>query len=201
MRTWPVVFLLVLPIPAGCTSPAPERPAAPATSTHDAPVPETVGPEPPEPPFVAGRVVHTVDGERLRVRLGLRGRWSLTSVVPTGDGYLVTDDRWFEGTLGMHRIDARGRVLSAWASTGPALPGPRGGAAWVSLAVPESMEYGPTRIHAGGRVQDVGPLIMPVLETYDGEVVTFSARRPEGRRYVWRTFTTDLVGPPRRVSG
>lgn len=150
---------------------------------------------------MAGKVVHTVDGERLRVRLGLRGRWSLTSVVAVGEEYLVTDDRWFEGTLGMHRIDARGRVRAAWASTGPALPGPRGGAAWVSLVVPESFETEPTLLHTGDRTQDVEGLVMPVLESYDGDVITFTALQRTGRRYVRRAFTTDLVGPPRRVSG
>ena len=146
----------------------------------------------PEPPFVAGRVVHTVAGVRLRVRLGLRGRWSLTSVVPDGVGYLVTDDRWFEGTLGMHRLDAYGRLVSSWASTGPALAGPRGRAVWVSLVAPESGETGPTLVHVGDRAQDVRPLVQPSLEAYDGEVVTFTARRKEGRRYVRRAFTIDL---------
>jgi hypothetical protein len=191
VRTRPLVFLLLLVV-TGCTSsPLAEPPQV---------TPVTVAPRAPEPPFVAGRVVHTVAAEQLRVRLGLRGRWSLTSVVPDGDGYLVTDDRWFEGTLGMHRLDARGRLVSSWASTGPALPGPGGRAAWVSLVAPESGETGPTLVHVGDRAQDVGPLIQPSLETYDGEVVTFTALRKEGRRYVRRTFTTDLRSPP-RLSG
>ena len=201
VRTWPLVFLLPLAL-AGCkTTPAAEPPPAPAVSTRDVPPAKTVAPAPPEPPFVAGRAVHTVDGERLRVRLGLRGRWSLTSVVPDGAGYLVTDDRYFEGTLGMHRLDARGRLVASWASTGPALPGPGGRAAWVSLVAPESMQSGPTLVHVGDRAQDVGPLIQPALETYDGDLVTFTALQKSGRRYERRTFTTDLVGPPRRVSG
>ena len=173
----------------GCTSTQPAEPS------QVVPPAEVTASEPPEPPFVTGRVVHTVAGEQVRVRLGLRGRWSLTSVVPDGDGYLVTDDRWFEGTLGMHRLDARGRLVSSWASTGPALAGPRGRAAWVSLVVPESGETGPTLVHVGDRARDVRPLVQPALEAYDGEVVTFTARRKEGRRYVRRTFTTDLRSP------
>jgi hypothetical protein len=180
------MFLFLLMV-TGCTS-------TPPVETRQV-TPATIAPRPPEPPFAAGRVVHTVAGERLRVRLGLRGRWSLTSVVPDGDAYLVTDDRYFEGTLGMHRLDAHGRLVSSWASTGPALPGPGGRAAWVSLVAPESGETGPTLIHVGDRARHVRPLIQPSLETYDGEVVTFTALRKEGRRYVRRVFTTDLRSP------
>jgi hypothetical protein len=186
VRTWSSIFLFLLVV-TGCTSTPPvESPQV---------TPATIAPRPPEPPFVAGRVVHTVAGERLRVRLGLRGRWSLSSVVPDGDAYLVTDDRYFEGTLGMHRLDAHGRLVSSWASTGPALPGPGRRAVWVSLVAPESGETGPTLIHSSNGVQDIGPLLAPSLTSYDGEVVTFTALRKEGRRYVRRVFTTDLRSP------
>jgi hypothetical protein len=190
-----LVVLLPL-LAAGCTSTAPaERPApvpAPASS---------LAPDPPRPPSVRGHVLHTTDERLLRVRLDLRGPWTITSVVAEGTGYLVTDDRYFEGTLGMHRLDARGDVVASWASTGPALAGPSGGAAWVSLVAPESGETRPTQIHTSEHVQTLDAQIAPQLTGYDGEVVTFTALEKAGRGFERRSFATDLLAPPRRVSG
>ena len=154
---------------------------------------------PPRLAYVRDLVLHGTDGRLLRIRLGLRGRWGITSLVADGNGYIATDDRWFEGTLGMHRLDGEGQAVASWTSTGPALAGPRGAAAWVSLVAPESGGTGPTLVHAGGREQDIGPLLSPVLAAYDGRTLTFTALQDEGRSYVRRGFTTDLVDPPERV--
>lgn len=204
MRTWPWAFLLPL-LAAGCTSaPAAERPPA----SVEAPAGETQGPAglddldrsgPPRLAYVRDHVLHRVDGGRLTIRLPLRGRWGITSLVPVGGGYLVTDDRWFEGSLGMHRLGAEGTAATSWTSTGPALLGPRGGAAWVSMVAPESGESGPTEVHAGTRVQPIAPLIWPMLSAYDGDVVTFTALQKDGRTYERRGFATDLVRPPQGV--
>ena len=212
MRTWLLVLALAV---TGCTStpsadPPVQEPTRETTrETTGEPAPtEVAGPDvtgdlprsgPPRLDVVRGHVLHRTDGTRLRVRLGLRGRWGITSLVPEGDGFLVTDDRFFEGTVGMHRVDARGRVGASWASTGGALPGPGGGAAWVSMVAPESGETGSTVIHTSSGSQRLGSLIMPTLGSFDGDSVTFSALQQEGRRYVRRGFVTDLLDPPRRA--
>jgi hypothetical protein len=198
VRTWPLVVLLPL-LAAGCTSSSPsaERPRASTPVEAPTQAPERSGP--PRLAYVRDRVLHDTDGSLLRIRLGLRGRWGVTSLVAEGDGYLVTDDRWFEGTLGMHRLDGEGQVFASWTSTGPAVTGPRGAAAWVSIVAPESGETGPTLVHTSGRQQDIGPLLAPVLAAYDGRALTFTALRKEGRTYERRGFTTDLVHPPEQV--
>ena len=202
MRTWLLALLLGV---TGCTSApsaAPPTPQPTREATPTAPA-DALGDlrrsGPPRIDVVRGHVLHRTDGTRLRIRLGLRGRWGITSLVPEGDDYLVTDDRVFEGSVGMHRVDARGRAVADWATTGPAVRGPGDDVAWVSMVAPESGESGPTEIHTSGDVQAISPLIMPSISGYDGQGVTFTALQQEGRRYFRRAFTTDLVGAPRRV--
>ena len=189
---------------AGCTSsPAAERPPAPAGVD-----PRTCRrrrrwpPRRPSRPFVAGRVVHTVDGERLRIRLGLRGRWS----ADLGRGRRRRLPRHRRPVLRGHARHAparraTGRLVASWASTGPALPGPRGGAAWVSLVASRSRcETGPTLVHVGDRAQDIRPLFQPALRRTTASSSPSRRCRKEGRRYERRTFTTDLrrSSPPRQ---
>ena len=209
VRSWLPVLLLLA---TGCTStpgegrapapPAAEQPVS-AEPADDEPIrfdlPALERSYPPRLGVVRGHVLHRADGTRLRIRLGLRGPWGITSMAPDGDGFLVTDDRWFEGSVGMHRVDARGRSVASWASTGPAAASRGGAVAWVSIVVPESGESGPTEIHTSNGVQRLEALIMPSISGYDGRVVRFTALRREGRRYVRRAFATDLVDPPRRV--
>ena len=147
MRTWLLVLALAV---TGCTStPSADPPVQEPTRETTR---ETTGSRPrPRSPVptsrvtcparvrlgwsvVRGHVLHRTDGTRLRVRLGLRREvWGITSLVPEGDGFLVTDDRFFEGTVGMHRVDARGRVRASWASTWWRPPRPRG---WGGLGEP-----------------------------------------------------------------
>ena len=199
MRTRSAALLVVPLLAVGCTStPAADVPPTESSVGTPTSLDDLEWSGPPRLAYVRDLVLHDTDGRLLRIRLGLRGRWGITSLVADGDGYLATDDRWFEGTLGMHRLDGEGRAVAGWTSTGPALAGPRG-AAWVSLVAPESGETGPTLVHAGGRTQDIGPLLSPVLAAYDGRTLTFTALQEEGRTYVRRGFTTDLVDPPERV--
>ncbi|MBA3780351.1 MAG: hypothetical protein H0X12_00645 [Nocardioides sp.] len=155
---------------------------------------------PPRLPYVDRHALVFPGGRTLAVDLPLRGRWGISSITRDGGDYLVTDDRYFEGSVGMYRLDRRGRVLDAWTSTGPALPGPDETAAWVSLVPPESGESGPALILAGPRTQEVTDQFFPHITSFDGQTVAYSARVPErGRRVVTRTFVTDLVHAPREV--
>jgi len=205
MRTWLLVLVLVV---TGCTSTPSATPAPTSRSTTTPSRPEAAHSDaaddlprsgPPGLDVVRGQVLHRTDGTRMRFRLGLRGAWGVTSLVPEGNGFLVTDDQWFEGTVGMHRVDARGHVRDSWTSTGAALAGPRGGAAWVSMVAPESGESGPTVVRTSGGEQRLESLIMPSLHSFDGDIVTFTALQQAGRRYVRRAFRTDLADAPRRV--
>lgn len=210
MRTWPSVFLLLL---AGCTTtPAPEQPPAsvPAVVPSDEPEPATTRPPaldlddldrsgPPRVAYVRDRVLRRPDGSELTIRLGLRGPWGITSLAPVEDGYLVTDDRWFEGSVGMHRLDPDGDVVASWTSTGPALVSPTGEVAWVSIVPPESGQTGVTGLHTETLTQRLPGLVWPVLSRYRDGVVTFTALRREGRDWNRRGFASDLSGPPHRV--
>jgi hypothetical protein len=120
-------------------------------------------------------------------------------VVPVRDGYLVTDDRWFEGSVGMHRIDDDGDVVASWTSTGPALSSPTGKVAWVSVVPPESGETGATVLHSEVTTQRLPRLVWPVLSRHDDSVVTFTALRREGTTWRRRGFASDLRRPPHRV--
>lgn len=149
---------------------------------------------PPRRPYVWGTVLHRPDGSRLPLDLRLEGRWTVTSIVPAPGGYLVTDDRWFEGTVGMHRLDAYGVALDSWESTGPALLGPDGQVAWVRVPVPGSAPVASPRLHVGDRVQELPGHHQPYLLGFDGARVVCSARILPGPAR--RTFETSVPGVP-----
>ena len=144
---------------------------------------------------MAGHRLTYPDGRSVQLPRG----WGVTGIATYGDGYLVADNRYFEGTVGMSRLDAEGKVVDSWASTGPALVAPDGRVAWVSLVVPESGETGPTLIHVGERTQELNGIFSPYLLGFDGETVTFTARTLI--RGGWRSadYETDLLDPPRRT--
>jgi hypothetical protein len=152
---------------------------------------------PPRIAYVDGRTLIRPDGSRLRLAPDDRLRWRVSAIMAYDGGYLVTDDRWFEGTVGMHRLDAHGRVLSSWASTGPAVRGPGGQVAWISTVPPESGRTGPTLLHVDDRVQRLDPVGNPSgLAWADGRWTYFAwARGGRGVRGRW--WSTDLDGPPR----
>lgn len=184
---------------AGQPAAPPEPIATPVDEPTDEPTDE------PDPGLVLSGPprVGWVDGSLLRLPGGrtvqLPRRWGHTSVVAYAGGWLVTDDRAFEGTVGMHRLDADGAVLDSWASTGPALPSRDGRVAWVSLVVAESGQSGPTLLHAdsadGGAevTQRVDRTWMPFLTGwFRGRLVL----RTWGSA---ASFLTDLVHRPRAV--
>ena len=160
VRTFPAALLLsLLPVTAGCSSAAdddaaPEaQPSATPTTAPSATAVPSGAAEPevdalprtraPRLAYVDGRTLRRPDGSTLK----LPRRWRGTSIEAYAGGFLVTDDRSFEGTVGMHRLDGEGRVLASWGSTGPVLPDGEGRIAWVSLVPGEGGETGPTLVH------------------------------------------------------
>ena len=174
-------------------------PGAPGAAQADVTVLPTAIPRSRAPrlSYVSGTVLHRPDGARLRLDLRLRDPWGVTSIIPAaGGGYLATDDHWFEGTVGMHRLGPDGRAVDAWASTGPARLGPDGQVAWMEVPVPESMQDGRPRLHVDDRVQELPGHLQPYILQFDGALVVYDATvlRPRRAR---RTFETAAPGDPR----
>ena len=126
-------------------------------------------------------------------------RWGVTGIAAYDGGYLVSDDRVFEGTVGMAKLDGRGRVVDQWSGTGAPLVSRDGRIAWVSLSVSEADQHGPTVLHAdsvdGGRelAQRISRTRVPFLSGWwQGRLVY----RTWGDR---SSHVTDLVGPPEAV--
>lgn len=199
-----IVLVLAL---AGCRGAVTPAPAPAVTRTVTASAGPTPADDPPsgpsarpELPFTGEPRLAYVDGHVLRAPDGstvpLPGRWRISGIVGYAGGYLVSDDRTFEGTVGMQRLAADGSVLEEWSGTGPPLVSRDGRVAWVSLVAPESGENGPTLIHAdsldGGAevAQEVAPARLPFLTGWFRGRLVYQAWG-EGS-----SFLTDLVGEP-----
>ena len=208
MRTFGA-FLAALVL-CGCTQTAGDEgpgPAPPSETRPDPPTRRSVEDtldlfgertlprtSPPRLAYVDGSVLRFPDGRTLE----LPRRWGTTSIVRYAGGYLVTDDRSIEGAMGMHRLDAGGRVLESWSTTGPALVAD-GRIAWVSLVPSEGGRIGPTLLHAdsvgGGDhvTQRLDRSFMPILTGwFRGRLVYETWGRTP-------SFLTDLVHPPRAI--
>lgn len=201
------LLLLMLPgLLLGC-SPAPEEASPPPVAATTAPTPTRPDPDPAPSPPLAERLLRSgppragyVDDHVLVLpdggEVALPRRWGTTAIEEYAGGYLVTDDRSFEGTVGMHRLDGDGRVLASWAGTGPALVSRDGRIAWVSLVAPESGRNGPTLLHVddleggGERTVELDRTRIPFLvRWFRGGVV----HRAWGRD---ASYLTDGSGPP-----
>jgi hypothetical protein len=182
---WGVVLALVTTAPA---TPVPE-PVQPASQQQMV--------------FTGGPKVGYVDGHVLRlpggVTVDLPKRWGVTGIAAYDGGYLVSDDRIFEGTVGMAKLDADGTVLDQWSGTGPPMLSRDGRVAWVSLFVSEAGQQGPTVLHADS--VDGGA---EVTQRIDRTRVPFLTGWFRGR-LVYETwgqgssFLTDLTGPPQAI--
>ncbi|MAO79685.1 hypothetical protein [uncultured Nocardioides sp.] len=197
-----LLLLAALLALVGCSD-DPADPVGAASTVTPAPTSATQPPrdrgplrgDPPRLAYVDGHVLRRPDG----ATLALPRRWSVTSIETYAGGFLVTDDRSFEGTVGMHRLDRDGRVLGSWASTGPALVGRGGRIAWVSLVPSEGGRTGPTLLVvdavAGGQQRHV---------RLDRTRVPFLTRWFRGE-VVYRTwgeessYRTDGLAAPRPV--
>lgn len=197
-----VVVATCLAALLGCSGSPVSEPATATTSSSVSPegVPSPVDEPLPRsrPPRTAVIVDHTLtypDGRTVQLPRG----WGVTGIARYADGYLMADNRWLEGTVGMQRLDADGRVVESWTSTGPPLVTPDGQVAWVSMIAPESGATGPTLIHVDERTQQLRGMFSPYLQGFDGTTVTFSARTLIRGRWRSEIYATDLVDPPRRT--
>lgn len=122
------------------------------------------------------------------------------SSVPYAGGQLVTDDRWFEGTVGLHLM-RDGREVAAWCSSGAPIRS-ADLVAWVTLVCPESGEIGATVLHRA-RV-DGSHRVDQRLPRRTDTSGSVSLLRFRGDDLVYRSidgdvWRTDLVAPPRRI--
>lgn len=198
--------LLLVAALTGCSEdqapdPAPQVTRTVTTSADAAPTSEPSSR--PAIPFTGTPRLGYVDGHTLRLPDGatvpLPQRWGISAIVTYAGGYLVSDDRIFEGTVGMQRLDADGRVLDDWASTGPPLLSRDGRVAWVSTVVSESGESGPTLLHGdsvdGGAevTQEVDRTRLPFLTGwFRGRLVYETWGDPA-------SYLTDLVRTPQAI--
>lgn len=197
-----LLLLTALLVLVGCSDDSAD-PVGAASTVTPVPTPATQPPRDREPPRGDPPRLAYVDGHLLRrpdgPTLALPRRWSVTSIEAYAGGFLVTDDRSFEGTVGMHRLDGDGRVQESWGSTGPAIADGEGRVAWVSLVPGEGGETGPTLVHVdsvdGGaeRTVELDRSRVPFLiRWFRGEVVY----RTWGQE---ASFATDGSSAPRQV--
>jgi hypothetical protein len=147
--------------PATASPPSASSPVATETPPPALPGPDewvdglTIG-EPPAIGYVIGHTYHSPDG-RLVPLFRDRG---ITSIVRLGDGYLVTSDRFFEGSTGVYGLDRDGRVDPSFGQPGhvrgaasvasyPVLSADRSTVHWLTFTPPETGLDLPTLLHAG----------------------------------------------------
>jgi hypothetical protein len=179
------------PGPPATTTVSPGPPSSDPTSTTDA------APDAPRVAYAEGRRIHEPDGD---VFLLARGR-GVSGFVPYLGGYLVADDRYFEGTVGLVRYDADGTEVAAWATAGrPVSSGDGALVAWTSFVVPETGETGPTLVHRASTSADRRELTQeldldqPSVVGLVGDLVVLQGGFGTGGAWV-----TDLASPPRRL--
>lgn len=111
---------------------------------------------PPALGYVIGHTYHAPDGGTVR----LPRRWGTTSITRLGAGFLVTDDRHFEGSNGVYRLDAQGRIIPSAGQPGhltgaatmsghPLLSGDGETVHWLTFTPPETGLVLPTLLHEG----------------------------------------------------
>lgn len=160
--------------------------------------------EPPAEGYVIGHTYHAPDGGTVALRTD-RGT---TAIARLGDGFLVVDDRHFEGTQGILRLDARGAVVGELGTVaGPPVVAAGGRRLkWITFSPPEvgPADRSPTRLHvadvASGSVRSrvirnrgdhewLAPAF-PALPTGSG-LASRAAPTPAVRRLLWSTARED----------
>ena len=159
---------------------------------------------PPAVGYVIGHTYHSPDGRILR----LPSDRGITSIARLGDGWLVTDDRVFEGTLGVLLLDERGRFQRELGTVAGAPVLSRDGdrLRWITFSPAEvgPADRSPTRMHVGevatgavrSRVLDFTGDHVPLSPAVPGPPTgEAQARRaaptPAARRAIWSTTWED----------
>ncbi len=143
---------MAAPTETGRHRPRRPRPTASASTTPAGPVAWVdelpIGP-PPAIGYVIGHTYHSPDGRTVALP---RDR-GVTSIARLGDGFLVMDDRYFEGTAGLDLLDARGnRVREIGTVAGaPVLSEDGSTLRWITFSPSEvgPADRSPTRMHVG----------------------------------------------------
>lgn len=129
---------------SSATAPRSTAPAGPVAWVDALPIgpPPTIG-------YVIGHTYHSPDGRTVALP---RDR-GVTAIARLGDGYLVMDDRHFEGTAGLDLLDARGnRMREIGTVAGPPVLSKDGSTLrWITFTPSEvsRSERQPTRLHVG----------------------------------------------------
>ncbi|MFC4786953.1 hypothetical protein ACT8ZV_20935 [Nocardioides sp. MAHUQ-72] len=206
--------VVVLTVPAGLllshdggTGPGPSdhtsssTPTPARTSLED--LPRGAGPR---VAYAVGDTYVASDGSRLRVPV----ETGISAITPYHGGFLVADDRAFEGTVGLHLLDGTGAEVDGWCSAGsPVVSGDLMQTAWLSLECDSSAGVTSATIHRGissgmgegEATQTVDPAVDPgadpnvQLVGLSGEDVVYTSMFGDG------AWVTDLQHPPRRVPG
>lgn len=207
-------IVLTLPILAGCgedadQKPKPDntpagqsgRPAQSPQASDSASVGAWIDDLPrgqaPRVPYVLGATVTLPD--RSTVRLRHRHVSGYNSITPFDDGFLATDTRYFEGTMGLQRYDRAGALVRDLGAVAAAPVTSADGirACWITFTPPEVTEGGPQRLTCmdlatgdeSWQTLDHGAGLLWVARVE--EEVTYRTR--SRHEQVWRT---GLTGPP-----
>ena len=151
-----VVVVLLVSACSGADRPAAAPATPPATTaqsnaptTTPAPVGQLEGLPTGPPPRVAyadGDAVVHPDGRRERL-VGQK-RIGVTALTRYRDGWLVADERFFEGTVGLAYVAGGDRTdLGPCASSGASLSGDGRRATWMTQGCPEAYVVAPTLVH------------------------------------------------------
>jgi hypothetical protein len=187
---WALIGLL-----AACAAPTEE--VAPAA--HTISTPPTLDDLPLGPPPRIGYVVDHRFVAPGGLRHPLPRATGVLSVARLGDGFLVQDDRSFEGYTGL-AVVRRGTKIEEWSTTAGAVLGLGGSVAWGEATTSEASVQPPpmVRMEVNGvrREQrvDFHPQVAGII---DGEVVFNAMFAPYPTSPGARV--TDLVSPPRRL--
>jgi hypothetical protein len=113
-----------------------------------------IGP-PPRIGYVIGHTYHSPDGGIVQLP---RDR-GYTAIAPLGDGFLAVDDRIFEATVGILRLDSRGRRVGVerYVAGAPVISGDGRTLRWITFT---PSEFGPER----------QPTLLHVADIATGEV-------------------------------
>ena len=111
------------------------------------------------------------DGTRTRVPI----RHVITGITRLGDGFLVLDDRNFEGYVGLSHVIGR-RVVEDWSTTAPAVVGPDGAVAWGEATSSEASVRPPPalRLEADGVRLEQRLATHPVVVGIVGRAVVYT---------------------------
>lgn len=197
-------------------SPGPAVSASPPAAAHVLPeVPPAAAPPSERATWAdlpAGRppVVPYVDGDRYVLPQGrsqtlASGRRGVSGVVPFAGGFLVSDERYFEGSNGLELV-RNGQRDASWpsaahCSSGRPTASPDGRyVAWVTVRCPETRDRTVGAVHraaADGTAEStewIGPGLASVVG-FVGHRLVYNLGFQDG------AWVTDFVGSPRRIPG